>query len=143
MAHQSSWSQGKGRRRTPGRQGGAGRTHPGLPQLPTRPIPRTVVRGDWQDIEPPRLPKQFREHPFLFAWYHESATHRPDGNSYDAFLFRDRDWTQFGMRELAQHPGIRWKDLINKFAIRVVTDSAFRKRMKSEDPDLPEMWKRR
>lgn len=143
MPNHSGWSQGKGSRRKPGRDGGRGRSHPGLPDLKPKVRPRSRVRGSWNDIDPPRLPRDLKDHGLLFAIYDESSLSRDDGQSYYAFLFRSEDWSEFGILEFSESQSLRWKDLARKWTYRVITDPKFRRSLRSASAELPRMWKSR
>ena len=70
-----------------------------------------------------------------------SEWNRSDGQDYAAFLFRNQQRTVFGIHEwLGESPRLR--NLLPKMAYRVVTDPEYRKKLISDDPDLPEMWKK-
>ena len=70
-----------------------------------------------------------------------SEWNRSDGQDYEAFLFRNQQRTVFGIHEwLGESPQSR--NLLPKMAYRVVTDPEYRKKLISDDPDLPEMWKK-
>jgi hypothetical protein len=99
-------------------------------------------RGWWTDIEPTRLSKAHHDHPWVFAAYRESASDRDDGTRYAAFLFRNRERTVFGVREWLGDGTLVTNDQLERMARRVVTDDGSRRELISEDPDLPDMWKR-
>jgi hypothetical protein len=172
VTHESSRSQGKGSRRFPGRPGGASKrkrqewekraTHmvesPGalpaqdaaanvqriIDQLrpPTGRVRPVRFRGRWTDIEPARLSKAYQDHPWVFAVYRESASDRDDRQRYDAFLFRNKERTVFGIREWLGGEALVRYDVLQRMAHRIVTDSEYRRQFISEDPDLIDMWKR-
>jgi hypothetical protein len=109
--------------------------------------PHTAKRerffGWWVHVEPMRLAKTHRGHPWIFAVYRESAYQRDDGLNYTTFLFRDKKWKVFGVREwLGNEVAVR-NDFLEKMAHRVVADESFRRSLVSDDPDLPLMWKKR
>ena len=92
----------------------------------------------WHEIKPLSLKRQ-KTHNWLFATYCEFPSEREDHSWYSAFLFRNQERTIFGIRE--------WMDLIHydilrKMATRVVLDVDFRNSLISDDPRLPNMWKR-
>ncbi len=107
------------------------------PRRPTR------FSGWWTEIEPPRLSKTYQGHPWIFAAYRESASDRNDGQSYTAFLFRNKERTVFGIKEWLGNDVLVRNDWLEKTAYRVITDTNFRKSLVSNDPDLPTLWKRR
>jgi hypothetical protein len=98
--------------------------------------------GWWMTIEPTRLTKTHKDHRWLFAVYRESSYQRDDGLNYTAFLFRDVGRTTFGIREWLGDERIGTV-VLEKLAYRVVTDTAFRNSLVSDDPDLPLLWKKR
>lgn len=133
-------SRGKGSRRKPWRDGGAKRSKPGLPDVPAVQIPRTpTLRSHWVDLLPIGLSNAHRNHPWMFAAYDEFG--RSDGRHYTAFLFRNKDRTVFGIREWFDWSAPN-RAALRQMARRVVTDDAFRVAMISDDPDLPQMWRR-
>lgn len=99
--------------------------------------------GWWTDIEPTRLSKTYKDHPWVFAAYRESNSERDDGLSYVAFLFRDDERTTFGIKEWLGQDVIVKNDVLEKIARRVVTDAEFRRSLVSDDPDLPDLWKKK
>lgn len=101
------------------------------------------MRGFWKDIEPPRLPKNLQDHGLVFAIYDESRHSREDGESYNAFLFRNESWSEFGILEFSESQSPRWKDLAKKWSYRVITDPKFRRSLRSGSAELPKMWKSR
>jgi hypothetical protein len=110
---------------------------------PYRPKRSARFSGWWCEIEPTRLSKSSKDHPWVFAIYRESGSQRDDGMSYTAFLFRDRDRTVFGVKEWFGVNVIVKNDVLEKLAHRVVTDAEFRRSLLSDDPDLPLLWKKR
>lgn len=92
----------------------------------------------WSEIHPSNLPKHFAEHPWLFARYSVSGSSRGERKDYLAFLFRDRAWTVFGIRE---YLGRSWMDMA-RLATRVVTDPEFRQELISDDPEVARLWRR-
>jgi hypothetical protein len=141
----SSHIKGKGKRRTPGRPGGAKKTvrRPSGTRKRSGSRKRTgqstQVVCHWWEIKPLPLSRTYKDHPWVFAIYQES--NRPDGQHYLAFLFRNQQRTVFGIREwLGKLPPLR--DVLPKMAYRVVTDPEYRKELVSADPDLPEMWRK-
>jgi hypothetical protein len=99
--------------------------------------------GWWWAIEPARLSKTYKDHPWVFAVYRESRSDRDDGLAYTAFLFRNQERTVFGIKEWLGNDGLVRNDVLEKMAHRVVTDRAFRNTLTSDDPDLPALWKKR
>jgi len=99
--------------------------------------------GWWSDIEPTRLSKTYKDHPWVFAAYRESAHQRDDDLSYAAFLFRNHDRTVFGVKEWLGKDVLVRNDVLEKIAHRVVVDSRYRKSLISDDPDLPVLWRKR
>lgn len=102
--------------------------------------PPAKFRGMWYEIEPIRLSKAHQNHPWLFAAYSEWGSDRDDGLSYMAFLFRDSKRTVFGIKEWLG--GSIHFDELKKMAHRVVVDAKFRLSLISDDPDLPDLWKK-
>ncbi|MGV8123868.1 MAG: hypothetical protein AB2L14_29310 [Candidatus Xenobiia bacterium LiM19] len=100
------------------------------------------VRGFWSPIEPQGLSRKDHDHPWEFYSYSESSNRRDDDMDYNAFLFSDRERTVFGIREWL---GNDWphRNLLEKMAAKIVYNEDYRKSLISDDPDLPEMWKRR
>lgn len=98
--------------------------------------------GWWSDIEPTRLSKTHKDHPWVFASYRESAHQRDDGLSYIAFLFRNEDRTVFGIKEWLGQDVLVRQDVLEKLAHRVVVDGQFRRSLVSDNPDLPALWKK-
>ena len=92
--------------------------------------------GIWIDIRT----KGKRKHPWHFAYYIESPSQRDDGQSYQAFLFRDEERSRFGRKEFLGRTISRVN--FGKMAARVVADVTFRKALLSDDPSLPKLWKR-
>lgn len=93
----------------------------------------------WWEVEPLPLSPAYKDHPWVFAIYQE--WNRPDGQSYEAFLFRNQQRTVFGIYEwLGQ--SLQLRSLLPKMAFRVVTDPEYRRKLVSHDPDLPKMWKK-
>ena len=134
-----SRTQGKGNRRLPGRDGGAGkRKAVPKPRGPAATTPQPVLEF-WYDFAPSGLSKRDKDHPWVFAVYRE--IYREDG-TYQAFLFRNMSRTIFGIREWFRNSAPRGAEL-QRLAHKVVTDKAARVSMISDDPDLPDMWKRR
>ena len=141
----SSHVKGKGERRMAGRDGGAKKTArcPSGTRKRSGSRKRTgrspSVHCLWREVEPLPLAHAYKDHPWRFAIYSES--NRPDGQNYEAFLFRNQERTVFGICEwLDESP--RFWNLLPKMAYRVVTDPEYRKKLVSDDPDLPEMWKK-
>jgi hypothetical protein len=137
----SSHIKGKGKRRTPGRPGGAKKTarRPSCSRKRSGSRKRTALHSSplfrhlW-GLEPLRLSHAHKDHPWVFAIYEEWGG--PDGQTYEAFLFRNQQRTVFGIHEYPR------RVLLQKMAYRVVTDAEYRKKMISDDPDLPKMWKK-
>ena len=93
--------------------------------------------GVWTEIKPQgRLSKKWK-----FASYVETPREREKDTWYVAFLFRDEDFTQFGIREWCEStphtPDLR------KMAMRVISDDAFRQSLLSDREDLPSLWKKK
>jgi len=109
---------------------------------PYQPKRTASFNGWWSDIEPTRLAKTHRDHPWVFAEYRESGHQREDGLSYVTFLFRNEDRTVFGIKEWLGNDVLIRQDVLKKLAHRVVVDSEFRRSLVSEDPDLPGLWKK-
>jgi hypothetical protein len=116
-----------------------------IERLNPRREPRRTARfsGWWAEVEPTRLSKANKDHPWVFAVYREGSSQRDDGLTYTAFLFRNEERTVFGVKEwLGADVTVR-NDVLEKMAHRVVIDAAFRRSLVSDDPDLPLLWKRR
>ena len=94
------------------------------------------MAGLWIDIEP----KVKRKHSWVFAWYYEFPSDRPDARWYAAFLFRDIDRTIFGIREY--YDDLPHQNDVRHLATRVVVDNELRKSLISDRPELPKWWKR-
>jgi hypothetical protein len=107
--------------------------------------PRLTARfsGSWTEIEPTRLSKAHKDHPWTFAVYRESSSQRDDSLKYVAFLFRNEERTIFGIKEWLGLDVMVRNDVLEKMAHRVVVDAAFRRNQVSDDPELPLLWKRR
>jgi hypothetical protein len=91
-------------------------------------------------VEPLRLPRQLAAHPWLFQSYSEVL---PDGDRHVAFLFRDDERRQFGIREWIL-PATGAESPVGSFpklAWRVVTDPSFRRELISDDPALRDYWR--
>ena len=95
-------------------------------------------KGIWYDLQPKKLAKKDRLHPWLFAQYIEAPSEREDGRWYHVFLFRNEDRTVFGMKEQWALSRGGFRDL----ATRVVLDAAFRRELISSDPMLLKLWKK-
>jgi hypothetical protein len=97
--------------------------------------------GWWNDIQPARLSKVHKDHPWVFAGYFGWDA---DGiTRYKALIFRNKERTEFGIKEWFGSDKIVGREVLEKMAHRIVTDSAYRRQLISDDPDLVEMWKRR
>jgi hypothetical protein len=107
-----------------------------------KPKRTATVSGRWSEIEPTRLAKTHKDHPWVFADYRESSSERGDGLNYVAFLFRDQDRKIFGIKEWLGKDVLVRNDVLEKMAHRVVVDSKYRKSLVSDDPDLPVLWKK-
>lgn len=92
--------------------------------------------GLWTDIEP-YLQRKVIWH---FADYLETPTQREDGKWYRAFLFRDGERTEFGIKEFLSD-NLDPTDF-RKLADRVIKSREFRAELLSDDSDLPRMWKK-
>ena len=104
------------------------------------PSPSDVqVHCAWTEVEPTPLPSARRNHPWTFGVYEEWT--RQDGTYYRALVFRNRDRSVFGVRELEGEYRPPAKAL-RKLAYQVICDAEFRKELLSDDPDLPRIWKR-
>lgn len=99
--------------------------------------------GWWTELKPTRLSKAYKDHPWVFAVYHESSSERNDGLNYVAFLFRNQERTIFGVKEWLGNNVIVRNDVLENLAHRVVIEAEFRRSMVSKDPDLPLMWRKR
>ena len=94
----------------------------------------------WNDMEPAGLPRK-KKHPWHFARYMGFPFERDDKKWYVAFLFRNDDRTQFGIKEYL----VDDLDCLNHLlhlAKRVVLDNRFRESLLSDDPKLPKWWRR-
>jgi hypothetical protein len=92
----------------------------------------------WYEIKPTSLKRRIK-HKWLFAAYAETPSEREDHSWYEAFLFRNQERTIFGIREGMEH--VHHDDL-RKMATKVILDVDFRNSLISDDPRLPQMWKR-
>lgn len=110
---------------------------------PYRPKRSAAFCGWWTDIEPTRLAKAYKDHPWAFAIYRETASQRDDGLNYVAFLFRNQERTIFGIKEWLSEGAVVRNDVLGNMAHRVVCDRRFRASLISDDPDLPLLWKKR
>ena len=93
--------------------------------------------GIWTEIKP----RGQRSKKWTFASYVETPRERAEDTWHVAFLFRDEDYTQFGIREWFERtphtPDLR------QMATRVISDDAFRRSLLSDRQDLAGWWKRR
>jgi hypothetical protein len=76
-----------------------------------------------------------------FASYIETPRERAAYTWYIAFLFRDESYSQFGIREWFERKP-HTADL-QKMAMRVISDDAFRRSLLSDREELPRWWKKR
>ncbi len=94
--------------------------------------------GVWTEIKPEG---KVSSREWKFASYIETPRERASEEWYVAFLFRDEDRTQFGIREWFERtphtPNLR------KIATRVISDREFRRSLLSEREDLPKWWRNR
>jgi hypothetical protein len=98
------------------------------------------IMGMWTDIEPVGLPRKKR-HPWHFAEYMGFPSERDDRKWYIAFLFRNDDRTQFGIKEYLMDK-LCCTDRLPYLARRVVLDKDFRESLLSDDPELRRWWKK-
>jgi hypothetical protein len=97
--------------------------------------------GWWTDIKPRRLRPRAKGSPWLFAVYTETPSERDDGQWLVMLLFRDKGRRRFGKLE---HRGMnlpQWD--AREVATKVVLEKSYRDSLLSDDPSLPDMWKRR
>jgi hypothetical protein len=97
--------------------------------------------GYWSEIEPRSPSRKGRDTPWIFATYSESPHERDDGQSYTAFLFRNTERTVFGIKEFVGD--MPHHNQLRNLATKIINDKSFRNELVSDDPDLPNMWKKR
>ena len=76
-----------------------------------------------------------------FMLYQESPSEREDEKWYCAFLFRDSDRSVFGIKEFFGDNTLhmnKYRDL----AAKVLNNTLFRESLVSNDPELPQLWKK-
>jgi hypothetical protein len=96
--------------------------------------------GIWCEVKP--LSPKRSKHQWIFALYLEAPSERDDNLWYEAFLFRNEDRTVFGLKEqVGDHLSRHFHDY-RAMATRVLNDKEFRTSLISDDPNLPQMWKR-
>ncbi len=93
----------------------------------------------WNDLKPLYLAKQHKGHPWIFALYTEYPSDRGDQSSHYILLFRDKDRTVFGMKEINDMKN--YKEL-RRLATRVVIDKTFRQSLITADPSVTKLWKK-
>jgi hypothetical protein len=102
---------------------------------------KATGKGIWSPLKPKRLSRKEADHALHFATYIETPTDRPDGQWYEAFLFRDDGFTFFGLQEfvgpLRHHADMR------ALATKVVQDRALMKSLVTEVGDVKRIWKGR
>jgi hypothetical protein len=98
--------------------------------------------GWWTTVTPRKLSRRHGHHPWTFATYTEAPSERSDGLWCTAFLFRDSERSVYGIREFCGDD-VPHHDKLRDMATKVVLNKDFRKRLISDDPELPEMWERR
>ena len=102
------------------------------------------MSGWWSPVEPLNLKRLRHQRPSWFcAIYHELPHDRDDGQYYEAFLFRNSERTVFGIKEYLGDAQIPHGRHYRQMATRINSDAAFRDSLVSDDPTLPELWKRR
>lgn len=100
----------------------------------------SVGRGSTLAVEPQRLSRQHAKHPWVFLRYREIL---PDGQRYEALLFRDEQHKHYGRREWLVPAEERNPDLLTlrRLAWRIVTDPELREGLLSDDAELREFWR--
>lgn len=100
----------------------------------------------WCSIEPAKVKRSFRDHPWVFAYYFQSPDEREDGKWYHAVLFRNEDRTEFGAYELVAAdvtvPDFEKRCDKRRIAAKIITDAEFRKQLLRESSDLRDLWRR-
>ena len=94
----------------------------------------------WCNVEL-RLKPSLRGHGWLFAHYLETPSERDDGMWYEAVLFRNRERTKFGIREVRSERCPHTD--VQKVAQEIVREARTRAGLLSDDPRLPLLWRRR
>lgn len=102
---------------------------------------KAIGKGILSPLKPKRLSRRDAHHALHFATYVETPTDREDGEWYEAFLFRDDDFTVFGLKEFCGP--LRHHDDMRALATKVVQDRTLRKSLVTDDPDVKRMWKGR
>lgn len=99
--------------------------------------------GTWTELAPigtaPKRSVSPRE--WVFALYCEAPSNREDGQWYQLVLFRHVDRSLYGVKEWlsATLPPLGF---FHDFAAEIIRDKALRKSLLSDDPTLPDLWKR-
>lgn len=101
----------------------------------------------WFPIEPHRVRRSFRNHPWVFAYCFQAPDERDDGKWYHAIVFRDEGRTQFGAFEFIEE-GVTVPDFERRYdkrqiARRIVTDAEFRESLLRDSSELRGLWRRR
>jgi len=97
--------------------------------------------GLWYALQPKRLSRHSKKHNLYFAEYTETPSVRTDGQWYQAFLFRNDDYSLFGIKEfigsLIHHDDMR------TLATKVICDTELMKSLLTDDSDVKRIWKDR
>ena len=93
--------------------------------------------GLWYDVESRARPAKKR---WRFVHYIETPSERADGQWFEALYFRDEDRTKFGKLEFIGQ--LERRDF-RSIATKIEKDQEYRRRLLSDDPELPRLWRRR
>lgn len=97
--------------------------------------------GYFSEIKPFKISKTEKKKQWIFMFYHEFRFEREDKQSYCAFLFRDNERTSYGIKEYFGDD-IPHMNEFRKMATKVVLENSYRRKLLSDNPELPLIWKR-
>lgn len=97
--------------------------------------------GYLSEIKPFKLSKTNKKKQWFFMLYNEFGFEREDKQRYYAFIFMDNERTSYGIKEYFGDDIPHMKEF-RKMATKVIFENSYRRKFLSDDPELPQIWKR-